>query len=128
MPASATASRVLAAVPFGASHSASDDRYQRDAVLNKHAVGTDCVADGAEDALLFALKHGSGKDDAERVDSRRHVLERDALALENRQNLTCKADLGVHHVLLDSDRGEAGLSGDSGNDIFFLRPLRRQLS
>ena len=100
---------LLAAEPkgnlYGALYSvlATDDRNQRNAVLDKNAVGAYRVADGAQDALLFAFKHGGGKNDAERVYSRRHVLERDALTLKYRQHLACKADLGVHHVLFDGD-------------------------
>ena len=76
--------------------------------------------DRGDNGLLFALEFRLMYKDRHRVDSGWHMLEGDTVLLKCLEYFSAKSNLCIHHILINIDRYEPFLSGDTGDRILWL--------
>ena len=101
---------------LGLDHTASHDGQQCHAVLNDDAVGADALVERGDELFLTPLQIFGGDHHAHGVHARGQMLKGDLVVLQNVQNASAKADLGVHQILLDGDDRKALLARNTRDD------------
>ena len=94
-------------------HTAANHSKECETVLENNAVGTNALVEAGKNLFTMLVEHRGGNDHAQGVDARGEMLKADVIVLEYVENLSTKADFGIHHILFNGDNRESLLAGDT---------------
>ena len=96
------------------SHAASDDCDKSQTVDYLEVIGLYNLNKALCELLALTVKLGRVDNNADRINTGRHMLRENIVVLENLEQLAQEALVAVHSVLLDGDYREVLLAGDTG--------------